>query len=658
MLERLLDAIRAEVSTSTSLGYLTEVYLRDRWSTFAKYHETCEYCRRVLEENGLVDVELVEVPADGRTRFGDWVMPLAWDAGEATLEIAEPQVPCVSRVLARRLEVPNALVMWSSPTPPEGVEAEVLALEQGTPEECEGLALEGKIVFTPRDPRQVKGVVARKHGLGVVSDYVRNQALREATFWVNGWGDKPGSWMMTAQDSRLWGFSLSPARGAYLRGLLKAHGRIVLRAKVDSRLYEGTLPYVTGLIPGSTLPDEEVLILGHLYEQGANDNAAGAAVILEISRVFNALFESRALARAKRSIRFLLMAECYGSMPYVVQNRERLSRTLAAVNVDLGAGRYELARSAMELVLSPHCHRSFVDALMLKIIELYHSKYAAWRHWAALKYTGGTDNYLYDPSIGVPSPWVYMGMGDDYWHTSEDSLDKVDPRSLRDLATVDAAFLYFIAKAGFGESLWLSEEALALGMRNIADCSKALLQQAFASRDGMELGRLTHEGIQRIEHFATVEARGLASVKRLVNRGSRAALSSHLEDLNRRLTDFAQAEKQGFVTALSLWAEDAGVKPEPWLREETPWQKEADRVIPRRRVVGTVTLDGIPYEEWEVVKRSPRWWGVETAALWWADGQRTVREIHGLVRQEFDEVKIDLLHYFRFLAKQGYVAIC
>ncbi len=657
MLEGLLDAIRAEVSASTSLGYLTEVYLRDRWSTFPKYHETCEYCRRVLEQNGVSDVELVEVPADGRTKFGDWVMPLAWDAGEATLELVEPQVPAESRVLARRLDVPNALVMWSAPTPPGGVEGEVLALEKGTVEECAGLAVEGKIVFAPRDPREIKGIVAKKHGLGLVSDYARNRALRDATFWVNGWGDKPGSWMMTADDSRLFGFSLSPAKGAYLRGLLKARGRVVVRAKVESRLYEGTLPYVTGLIPGSTLPEEEVLILGHLYEQGANDNAAGAAVILEASRALASLFHGGALPRPKRSIRFLLMAECYGSMAYAVQNRERLSKTLAAVNVDLGAGRYELARSAMELVLSPHCHRSFVDALMLRIVEGYHSKYAPWKHWAASKYQMGTDNYFHDPSIGVPTPWVYIGMGDNYWHTSEDSLDKVDSRSLRDLATVDATFLYFVAKGGFEESLWLSEEALSLGKKNVAECSKSILQKALAARDGVELGRLTDEGIQRIEHFAAIERQALGSVMRLASGSEGVALSNRLEELNGRLEEFAQAEKEGFVEALKLWAEHARIKVEPWVRQETPWEKEATRVVPRRLVVGTVTLDDIPYEKWEVVKSSPRWWGVETAALWWANGERTVREIRDLVRQEFDEVDIDLLQYFRFLAKHGYVAI-
>jgi len=102
---------------------------------------------------------------------------------------------------------------------------------------------------------------------------------------------------------------------------------------------------------------------------------------------------------------------------------------------------------------------------------------------------------------------------------------------------------------------------------------------------------------------------------------------------------------------LRLWAGHAGVKVEPWVSQETLWEREAAKVVPRRLIVGTVTLDDLPYEEWEVVKKSPRWWGVETAALWWADGRRNLLEIRDLLQQEFDEIKIDLIQYFRFLRK-------
>ena len=54
-----------------------------------------------------------------------------------------------------------------------------------------------------------------------------------------------------------------------------------VRANVESRYYAGVYPYVTGIIRGTDGANaEEVLSLGHLFEQGANDNATGVSSII------------------------------------------------------------------------------------------------------------------------------------------------------------------------------------------------------------------------------------------------------------------------------------------------------------------------------------------------------------------------------------------
>ena len=48
-----------------------------------------------------------------------------------------------------------------------------------------------------------------------------------------------------------------------------------VRANVDTRYYSGHYPWVTGVIRGTDgAGAEEVLSLGHLYEEGANDNSS------------------------------------------------------------------------------------------------------------------------------------------------------------------------------------------------------------------------------------------------------------------------------------------------------------------------------------------------------------------------------------------------
>ena len=57
-------------------------------------------------------------------------------------------------------------------------------------------------------------------------------------------------------------------------------GKVRGRAVVDSRFYEGSYPYVTGVVGGAG-GAEEVLVLGHTSEQGAQDIATGVAAMVE-----------------------------------------------------------------------------------------------------------------------------------------------------------------------------------------------------------------------------------------------------------------------------------------------------------------------------------------------------------------------------------------
>jgi len=117
-----------------------------------------------MGEIGLEGVEVIRYPADGVTAYGGWVMPQAWDVEEATLEIADFGLPisdCQSEIgnrkskiwpaspaLASYRDCPQALMMYSAPTPPEGVVAEVVALDKaGVASSYEGIDVRGKIVL-------------------------------------------------------------------------------------------------------------------------------------------------------------------------------------------------------------------------------------------------------------------------------------------------------------------------------------------------------------------------------------------------------------------------------------------------------------------------------------------------------------------------------
>ena len=142
--------------------------------------------------------------------------------------------------------------------------------------------------------------------------------------------------------------------------------KVTLHAVADTRYYEGRYPYVTGVLPG-TDRTEEVLVLGHTSEQGAQDNATGVAANIEALATLNKLIESGKLSRPQRTIRVLLMPELYGSLTYITKHQDRMRNTVAAMTVDTPAASYDLAGTEYTLYSNPHVAKSWTDALILRV---------------------------------------------------------------------------------------------------------------------------------------------------------------------------------------------------------------------------------------------------------------------------------------------------
>jgi len=235
-----------------------------------------------LRAAGCDQAEVVELPADGKTTYADFVMPLAWDVTEATLEIVSPESE--ERVIARRSDEPNMTVMWCGPTPPDGVTGGVVLWDDLPKAERADVNLTGKFLYTRSKPAGCKAAAVKGGALGVIGSYGfgdRSGVFADCVCWNNAWSES-SDWAMTAADCPLPGFNLSPAQGEALESLVRKHPDLTLKATVDARLYEGVLPAVAGLMRGAS--DDVVVMIGHQFEIGANDNASGCAAIVEAAR--------------------------------------------------------------------------------------------------------------------------------------------------------------------------------------------------------------------------------------------------------------------------------------------------------------------------------------------------------------------------------------
>jgi Peptidase family M28 len=612
---RLVQQIGSSSDSDHAMETMRRVWDNDRWFTFSRFHDTARYLQSRLHESGLQDIEMIEAPADGVTRAGFWTMPMAWDVSHARLEIVAPAPGAGLRVLADYEKVPASLGMWSGPTPPGGITAEVIDLPKESA--LDALDVKGKLVLTATNPAGIKWKLARKGALGAINAFTENPDLKDDRQWINAWGDN--GWAYIKSSTPLLSFSVTPHQAEYLRSLLR-QGPVRVKATVDSRYYAGGYPMVTALLPGAGRA-EEVLTLGHTSEQGAHDNATGVAAMVESVTTLRRLIESGKLPRPKRTIRILLMPEVYGSLYYTQTHADRMRRTVAAMCVDTPAAPYNLAGTEYTLYMNPHVASSYTDSLVLRVADAWLDHLRPPRPWHWAEFMTGTDTWLAEPTVGVPTVWPYSGTGVQSHHNTADTPETVDPKSLRDLVAINASFLYYVANAGEAEARWLAGIALDRAYEQVlAARRKSREQIAYAVDRGSE---------------------AIRSVLRLTPPDRRAALEPEIAKL---------------TASLRRFGDDQAARTEPEQTPRDPQIEIAAKMVVKRKGIGTIPLDELAPDQREGFP-SGAWDSTPIRALYWCDGRRNLGEVIRMTRLEAGPVKFDFAGYFRFLERHGYVEI-
>jgi hypothetical protein len=624
----LLTLLYENINSAEAMANVRKMWETDRWFDFAHFQETAKNVADIMRQAGLDDIQIGYAPADGVTQAGFWTEPMAWDARIGTLEIVSPKVPEDMRVLGDYQRVSASLCMWSGPTPPGGVETEIVL----PPKDVQNADLKGKLVL---GGRMSKTALAKAGALGMVHESATNPALLDERDWVNSFGDK--GWSFNKGDTPLACFSITPRSQQYLHQLLE-RGPVKVRANVDTRYYAGQYPYVSGAILGTDGPGaEEVFSLGHMFEVGAGDNDTGVSSIIEATATLNRLIKEGKLPRPKRTIRILAMGERYGTLAYLYAHQDRIKRTIAGMCIDSPAGLQNLAGTEYSWVLNPHSATSYVDAFVVRLAEEYFPMVDRPVHWN--EYSSGTDNDLGEPMINIPTVAPRGGHGIAAHHTSFDTPSQVDSDSLRDLSIMNAAYAYFIASAGPDQMRWMAQLALSRGYDQINAAVENGLDQIAAAKNADTLGRLLYWETTRADYNLMRETKAVKQAadlpQGLAGLASFAGLQKErIENaVQQRATELHLGNIQAFVPKLN---------------------PEAEKIVVRRRKMGTITMDDIPVDQREGYPASS-FWGPTTAALYWCDGKRNLTEIIKLTELETGQSNFDWVGYFKFLQKHGYV---
>jgi hypothetical protein len=562
----------------------------------------------------------------------------AWDGEEGDLWLVQP----TREKLASLTMVPAALAVGSRTA---DVEADVVYVGAGKEPDYAGKDVKGKIVLGNASVGSI-AAVAWRHGaagvLGTGSAGISGQAPG-ATLDQIGWS----SVNVPAEQSGF-GFSLSLRQFLRLRDLLDRGQRVAVRAHVRSGTFPGKMNVISAAIPGTDPAAGELLMVAHAFETivtpGANDNCTGVGTTLEIGRTLARLIKSGELPPPRRTIRFLWVPEISGSTAYMFAHPDLTDRLLAALNFDMTGASTKATDTYLRMKMTPDSRPSYLNDLVASLLRFVDQSDIRspqgqnapfnYRLSPVAAIASGSDHSVFNDG-GVPA-MQFNYWADNFYHSSEDRVNYVDPTEMKRVGFVAAAAFYYLATAGPDQARDLAWESTANGERWIAEVAgqsgrllgddAALLPERYKAARNRVVGAYSRargavESVQRLAATPDVAA----TVARLV-----AALDAS-RDLNARLLDGRYAERA------------AALGTRPVALTLTEQERAYSRLVPRR-LFGVYSQEARKRQAQDggrggrgargegETRRLPGLAASEVTSF--IDGQRSILDIYNAVRAE------------------------
>ena len=619
-----IQAIDKTYNADRALEMCAELQSTDSRFTFPDFRKTSNAIVGMMEQIGLADIEIHSFPADGRTKYGDWIAPRAWDIRAAELAI---DTGSGFESIASREDSLCSVMMYSAPTKnSEPVYVDIVG-------ESNIDAFPGNLVFV-ETPDNLPPSKLDEHGaIGIVTDFMPlwpNCRSRDDVLDVTLWNN---SYLAPANEYSQIGFQITPRRGDRIKKLLaKNGGRIPARAMIDAELYDGEIDFVTGVLPGEK--PGEVAVFSHLYEPGANDNASGCALSLESVATLKRLIDDGTIPPLGRSIRLCFPFEIISTLAYFQRYPERMEQIVAGLNPDMVGPDMEKVRSRLLVHGTPDSAPSYVDALMSLSIEEFAQKNHLFR-WSEKRFFIN-DNIVVDPAISIPSP-ALVCLRDRFYHSDHDRVSNLSSETLGIIGKAVSLYLYQVSRGALGPARSLANELVAREIQNI---------NAVTDMSGVPVTDI-------LEFRADAAIRRISTVSEfLLDAHMLDSLNRYIEDACDSIRAFTESCKKRLSnkTVLPAW--------NGYLQPDSKLAAKAKSLFPRRTTIGTCSMTKWLADTGSVAGNA-RWNYKLNAPLFRTDGTHNIYEIWRAHSCEFIEPHslAELILLFESLEQEGHVTI-
>jgi aminopeptidase YwaD len=378
-----------------------------------------------------------------------------WESVNASVDIeGEKGEPLLAHASNR-----NMIALNSYSTPKEGILAEVIYSKDL--KNISKIDVKGKIVFAETNPYHLyKTAIVDGKAAGIITynnpDYLQPEKNTTSI-----------QFRSIPLDSvhKPWAIALSfAAKERLIKSLEK--GKTILNVKIETNIYPSEELTIIADIKGSENPKEQLIFSAHVQEPGANDNATGVGVALEMATL-TARFIQRKEYQPKRTLTFLWGDEIISTRRYVKEDSIRAKTIKWGISLDMvgedtqktggtfliekmpdpsaiwtrGNDKHtEWGGAKMTLdQMKPHYLNDFlIDKFKAQ------GKRANWMV-ATNPFEGGSDHV---PFLKADIPSVlFWHFTDQFYHTDNDRIDKVSKTTLKNVGVTALIAAYTLLNA-------------------------------------------------------------------------------------------------------------------------------------------------------------------------------------------------------------------
>jgi hypothetical protein len=487
--------IISQIDANHLMDYNKEIAKEVRLSGSEEELRAFKYAQNILESFGL-ETEL---------SFHEAYISLP---GKASLKMGDIDIPCITHSMA-----PS--------TKEDGVKGESIYIAEYIDEKlslCSGkiAVLEG--IASPE-------VIAKLSNAGTLGAIFINGPYTHEMIVSTVWGSPSADTI--SQMPKLPVVSINDDSGELIKKLIQeGKGQAELHTEVETKWTP--IPTLTADIKGKVESEHFVLFSGHIdsWHYGAMDNGSANATMLEVARVL-----SKYKDQFKRSIRFAFWSghshgRYAGSQAYCDRHWEEIHENCVMhFYIDSVGGK------GATVLNESNCMSETKDIASLYVKEISGQEYIGSRYgkYADQSFWG----------VGVPS--LFMGMSEQplsndpmsqkvfqvfagkeaggfgwWWHTVEDTIDKIDPANLKRDCEIYALSIYKV----------LTDPILPINqLAAVQEIKHTIEEYQSASDDKVDLD-LTMERLHEIEEVLTKAKAQLSSLE---------LSTENLKEVNKRI---------------------------------------------------------------------------------------------------------------------------